>query len=35
MFYPHSVEGVDLSLYELIDEVIVAGKLELPESDEL
>lgn len=38
--YPHPVEGVDplsLSLYELIDEAIEAGKLELTElvSDEL
>ena len=40
MLYPHPVEGVDalsLSFYQLIDEAIEAGKLELPEpgSDEL
>ena len=40
MLYPHPVEGVDalsLSLYELLDEAIEVGKLELPEpgSDEL
>lgn len=40
VLYPHAVEGVDplsLSLYELIDEAIEVGKLELPEpeSDEL
>lgn len=33
-FYPHSVDGVDglsLSLYQLIDEAIEIGRLELPE----
>ena len=40
VLYPHPVEGVDalsLSFYQLIDEAIEAGKLELPEpgSDEL
>ena len=40
VLYPHPVEGVDalsLSLYELLDEAIEVGKLELPEpgSDEL
>lgn len=39
-FYPHPVEGVDalsLSLYQMIDEAIQAGRLELPdlESDEI
>lgn len=38
-FYPHPVEGVDelsLSLYQMIDEAIRIGQLELPdlESDE-
>lgn len=38
-FYPHPVEGVDtlsLSLYQMIDNAIETGKLELPdlESDE-
>ena len=38
--YPHPIEGVDplsLSLYQLIDEAVEHGKLELPEleSDEL
>lgn len=40
VLYPHPVEGVDtlsLSFYQMIDEAIEAGKLELPEpeSDEL
>ena len=40
VLYPHPVEGVDalsLSFYQLLDEAIEAGKLELPEpeSDEL
>ena len=40
VLYPHPVEGIDglsLSLYQLIDEAIERGKLELPEleSDEL
>lgn len=40
VLYPHPVEGVDalsLSLYQILDEAIEAGKLELPEpeSDEL
>ena len=40
MIYPHPVEGVDalsLSFYQMIDEAIEVGKLELPEpeSDEL
>ena len=40
VLYPHPVEGVDplsLSLYEVIDEAIEAGRLELPdlESDEV
>lgn len=40
VLYPHPVEGVDalsLSLYQMLDEAIEAGKLELPEpeSDEL
>ena len=40
VLYPHPVEGVDalsLSFYQLIDEAIEAGTLELPEpeSDEL
>lgn len=40
VLYPHPIEGVDplsLSLYQLIDEAIERGKLELPEleSDEL
>ena len=40
VLYPHPGEGVDalsLSFYQLIDEAIEAGKLELPEpgSDEL
>ena len=40
VLYPHPVEGVDalsLSFYQLIDEAIEAGKLELPDpgSDEL
>ncbi len=33
-FYPHPVEGVDgltLSLYQLIDEAVEMGRLELPE----
>lgn len=39
-FYPHPLEGVDglsLSLYQLIDEAVAKGRLELPklESDEL
>lgn len=39
-FYPHPVEGVDelsLSLYQMIDEAIRIGQLELPdlESDEV
>lgn len=38
-FYPHPLEGVDglsLSLYQLIDEAVAKGRLELPEleSDE-
>ena len=40
VLYPHPIEGVDplsLSLYQLIDEAVERGKLELPEleSDEL
>lgn len=40
VLYPHPVEGVDplsLSLYQMIDEAIEQGKLELPEleSDEI
>lgn len=40
VLYPHPVEGVDglsLSFYQLIDEAIEAGRLELPdlESDEV
>lgn len=40
VLYPHPVEGVDalsLSLYEMLDEAIERGKLELPalESDEI
>ena len=40
VLYPHPVEGVDalsLSFYQMIDEAIEAGRLELPEleSDEL
>lgn len=40
VLYPHPIEGVDglsLSLYQLIDEAIERGKLELPslESDEI
>ena len=40
VLYPHPVEGVDplsLSLYEVIDEAIEAGRLELPalESDDV
>lgn len=40
VLYPHPVEGVDglsLSLYQLIDEAIEAGRLELPalESDDV
>ena len=40
VLYPHPVEGIDglsLSLYQLIDEAIERGKLELPEleSDDL
>ena len=40
VLYPHPVEGVDplsLSLYEMLDEAIERGKLELPtlESDDL
>ena len=34
VLFPHSIEGVDplsLSLYQLIDEAIERGKLELPE----
>ena len=33
-FYPHPLEGVDglsMSLYQLIDEAIAVGRLELPE----
>ena len=36
VLYPHSVEGVDalsLSLYQMLDEAIEAGKLELPEPE--
>lgn len=40
VLYPHPIEGVDglsLSFYQLIDEAIERGKLELPEleSDEI
>ena len=40
VLFPHPIEGVDglsLSLYQLIDEAIERGKLELPslESDEI
>ena len=40
VLYPHPVEGVDplsLSLYEVIDEAVEAGRLELPalESDDV
>lgn len=40
VLYPHPVEGIDglsLSFYQLIDEAIERGKLELPEleSDEI
>ena len=40
VLYPHPVEGVDplsLSLYQMLDEAIEQGKLELPEleSDEI
>lgn len=40
VLYPHPVEGIDglsLSFYQLIDEAIECGKLELPEleSDEI
>ena len=40
VLYPHSVEGVDplsLSLYQMLDEAIEHGRLELPEpeSDEI
>lgn len=40
VLYPHPVEGVDplsLSLYQMLDEAIEQGKLELPEleSDDL
>ena len=40
VLYPHPVEGVDalsLSFYQMLDEAIEVGKLELPEpeSDEL
>ena len=40
VLYPHPIEGVDplsLSLYQLIDEAVEHGKLELPEleSDEI
>ena len=40
VLYPHPVDGVDalsLSLYEMLDEAIERGKLELPalESDEI
>ena len=40
VLYPHQIEGLDglsLSLYQLIDEAIERGKLELPEleSDDL
>ena len=40
VLYPHPVEGVDglsLSFYQLIDEAIEAGRLELPdlESDDI
>ena len=34
VLYPHPIEGVDglsMSLYQLIDEAIARGKLELPE----
>ena len=39
VLYPHPIEGIDalsLSFYQMIDEAIEAGKLELPEleSDE-
>ena len=40
VLYPHPVEGIDplsLSLYQMLDEAIERGKLELPEleSDEI
>lgn len=40
VLYPHPVEGVDplsLSFYQMLDEAIERGKLELPEleSDEI
>ena len=40
VLYPHPVEGVDplsLSLYQMLDEAVERGKLELPalESDEI
>lgn len=40
VLYPHQIEGLDalsLSLYEMLDEAIERGKLELPtlESDDL
>lgn len=40
MLYPHPVEGVDglsLSLYEMLDEAIKLGRLEFPdlESDDI
>ena len=40
VLYPHPVEGIDglsLSLYQLIDEAVEAGRLELPalESDDV
>lgn len=36
VLYPHPVMGVDalsLSLYQMIDEAVEAGKMELPESE--
>ena len=36
ILYPHPVEGVDglsLSLYQMIDEAIEAGRLDLPEAE--
>lgn len=36
VIYPHPVEGVDalsLSFYQMIDEAIEVGKLELPEPE--
>ena len=40
VLYPHPVEGIDqlsLSLYQLIDEAVEAGRMELPalESDDI